>query len=52
MLGRHRARLVFAAACKSEYAGRAFARHVPHVICVRVDARLGDRAARDMAEQF
>ena len=50
--GGHRARLVFAAACKSEYAGRAFARHVPHVICVRVDARLGDRAARDMAEQF
>ncbi|KAK7253477.1 hypothetical protein SO694_00001956 [Aureococcus anophagefferens] len=50
--GGHRARLVFAAACKSEFAGRAFARHVPHVICVRVDARLGDRAARDMAEQF
>ena len=51
--GGHRTKLIFCAACDSERAGHALARAgVPHVVCVRGGVRLGDRVARDFAEQF
>lgn len=50
---RHRLSLVFVSACHSDQCGGAFvAAGVPHVIAVRRDAQLQDKAAVAFADQF
>lgn len=46
-------RLVFASACRSEFAGRAFAgAGVPHVVCTPVNAKISDAQSRAFCSQF
>lgn len=46
-------RLVFASACRSEFAGRAFASAgVPHVVCTPVNAKISDAQSRAFCSQF